>query len=212
MNEQYGPPLKFFNVMGKGELRSGKLMIACIAIGVIMGTAIVSLVKQNSKLHDANLQLQQERIMYGFPNAEGVFVSERQIPERHIAGFVTEFLNNFYNFAPESAVTNGNEALRMMSPRMRAAEEEGLKASAKQSVDQQITQVLVRTSPYTFEVDNKAGGYVVSFKAARYRATLNTVFDRKRYDIKLLIKAVKPSKHFEWAVVADDMDSQEIMQ
>lgn len=212
MNEQYGPPLKFFNVMGKGELRSGKLMIACIAIGVIMGTAIVALVKQNSKLHDANLQLQQERIMYGFPNAEGVFVSERHIPERHIAGFVTEFLNNFYNFAPESAVTNGNEALRMMSPRMRAAEEEGLKASAKQSVDQQITQVLVRTSPYTFEVDNKAGGYVVSFKAARYRATLNTVFDRKRYDIKLLIKAIKPSKHFEWAVVADNMDYQEIMQ
>lgn len=212
MSEQYGPSLKLFNVMGKGELRTGRMMIACIAIGVIMGGVIVALVKQNIKLHETNQQLQQQRVMYGFPNSEGVFVSERQIPERHITGFVTEFLNNFYNFSPESAFTNANESLRLMSPRFRAAQEEPLKASAKQSEDQQITQVFVRTTPYKVEMDTKAGGYVVSFKGARYRATLSTVFNRKRYDIKLLIKAIKPSKHFEWAVVADNMQYQEITQ
>src|SRR5690606_34025291 len=106
-----------------------------------------SLAQQNIKLHETNLSLQQERVMYGFPNAEGIFISERQIPERHISAFVGEFVDNFYNFSPESAYTNINEALRMMSPRMRAAEEEVLKAAAKQAVDQHITQVFVRTSP-----------------------------------------------------------------
>ncbi|KIL03217.1 hypothetical protein EGJ28_16690 [Stutzerimonas xanthomarina] len=210
MNEQYGPPLKFFNVLGKGELRAGRMMIASIAIGVIMGGVIYSLAQQNIKLHETNLGLQQERVMYGFPNAEGIFISERKIPDRHISAFVGEFVDNFYNFAPESAYTNVNAALRMMSPRMRAAEEELLRASAKQSVEQQITQVFVRTGPVTVEMDPKAGGYVASFRAARYRATLSTVFNTSRFDVKFLIKPVKPSKHFEWAVVIDDKQVQEI--
>ncbi|MNR49857.1 hypothetical protein D3C85_1692910 [compost metagenome] len=51
---------------------------------------------------------------------------------------------------------------------------------------------------------------MVSFTAERHRATLNRVFNKAKYNVKILIKPVKPSKFYEWAVVADDFDIQEI--
>ncbi|MGF6282224.1 hypothetical protein ABH908_000291 [Pseudomonas frederiksbergensis] len=211
MSDNYGVPLRYFNLLGKGELRSGRIIVAFIAATVVLSAVIWSLVNQNLELQRTNVELQAQRVMYGFPNSEGVFISESQIPDKHIIAFTSVFLDNFFNFTPESSFANANEALRLMSPRMRALQEDGLKNTAKQSEDQQITQVFVRTTKYQIEYD-KAVGYVVSFKASRYRATLSTVFDRRKYNIKILIKPVKVSKHFEWAVVADDMQQQEIIQ
>lgn len=211
MSDKYGVPLKYFNLLGQGELRSGRIIVAFFAVTIVLAAVIAAVANQNIALQRANTELQGQRIMYGFPNAEGVFVSEKQIPERHIIAFVSVFLDNFYNFTPESSFSNANEALRLMSPRFRALQEVNLKTVAKQSEEQQITQVFVRTSPFKIESEPSVG-YVVSFKASRYRATLSTVFDRKKYDVKLLIKPVKVSKHFEWAIVADDMQQQEITQ
>lgn len=105
----------------------------------------------NTELQRTNLELQGQRVMYGYPNADGVFVSENAIPERHLISFVSVFLDNFYNFTPESSFTNANEAMRLMSSRLRAVQEDTLKIVAKQSAEQQITQVFVRTSPYKIE-------------------------------------------------------------
>ena len=96
----------------------------------------------------------------------------------------------------------------MMSPRLRALKEDSLKIVANQSVEQQITQVFTKSSPY--QVEFTPQGYVVSFTAERHRATLNRVFNKAKYNVKILIKPVKPSKFYEWAVVADDFDIQEI--
>lgn len=211
MDKEYNVPLKYFNLLGQGELRSGRIIVAFIAMSIILLSTIGVLVSGNTSLQRTNAELQSQRVMYGFPNADGVFVSEKAIPERHLIAFTSVFLENFYNFTPESALTNANDALRLMSPRFRALQEENMKSIAKQSDEQQITQVFVRTTPYKLETD-PASGYIVSFQASRYRATLSTVFDRKKYNVKILIKAVKPSKYFEWAVVADDMQAQEITQ
>ena len=97
-----------------------------------------------------------------------------------------------------------------MSPRFRAVQEETLKLVAKQSSEQQITQVFVRTSPYKIETTPQ--GYIVTFQALRYRATLNTVFGKAKFNVRILMKPVKQSKYFEWAIVADDLQTQEIAQ
>jgi len=209
MSDNYGVPLKFFNLLGKGELRSGRVIVAFIAVTILLGAIIKIQAEQNDQLTKANIELQGQRIMYGFPNSDGVFISQNKIPDSHIVAFVAVFLDNAFNFTPESSFTNANEAMRLMSPRLRALQEDNLKLTAKQSEEQQITQVFVRTSPFKIEHDPSVG-YVVSFQASRYRATLNTVFDRKKFNVKILIKPVKVSKHFEWAVVADDMKQQEI--
>jgi hypothetical protein len=208
MSEQYGPPLKQFNLLGASELRAGRAIITLIAVSAVLAVVIVVLINMNRSLQETNRILQSERIMYGFPNADGVFISERQIPQRHIIAFVAVFLDNYYNFTPQSARTNAEESLRMMSPRLRALKEDELKIVANQSVEQQITQVFTKSSPYQVEVSPQ--GYIVSFKAERNRATLNQVFRKTKYNVKILIKPVKPSKYYEWAVVADDFDIQEI--
>ena len=210
MSDKDNVPLKYFNLLGSGELRSGRIIVAFIAMTVVLAGVIVVQVKENIALQEANTQLQSQRVMYGFPNSEGVFVSATQIPEHHIIAFTSIFLENFYNFTPESALANANASMRMMSPRFRALQEDYLRSTAKQSEEQQIQQVFVRTTPYKVEVD--PNGYVVSFQASRYRATLNTVFNRGKFNVKILVKAVRPSKYFEWAVVADDLQVQEITQ
>jgi hypothetical protein len=201
-------PLKFYNILGGPELRQSRFMVGFMAVTLVLVATVFFLVRMNIELQRTNVALQNSRIMYGFPNAEGIFISENQIPERHIKAFVTTFLNNYYNFTPESATANAVEALRMMSPRLRAVQEENLMIVARQSAEQQITQVFTNSTPYTITIE-PGQGYVVSFIGERNRATLSRVFDKKRYEIKFLIKPVKPSKHFEWAVVIDDFNIQE---
>ncbi len=206
---KYGAPMKLFNILGASEIRQSRLMVALLFVATILGAVVIFLVIMNSDLQQTNRQLADERVMYGFPNAEGVFVSEKHIPKRHIEGFVTWFLLNNYNFTPESAEANASEALRLMSPRLRIKQEPSLKTLARQSVEQEITQVFALDSTYSIEY--KPGtGYIVSFKGQRVRATLNRVFSKTKFDVKLLIKPIKPSAHFEWAVVVDDFWVQEI--
>lgn len=210
MSDKYGVPLGYFNLLGRGELRASRINVAFIAVTVILTGVIVYLINWNNHLQDVNVELQGQRVMYGYPNAEGVFVSENEVPERHIVAFTSVFLDNFYNFTPDSSFSNANEALRLMSPRFRAVQEETLKLVAKQSSEQQITQVFVRTSPYKIETTPQ--GYIVTFQALRYRATLNTVFGKAKFNVRILMKPVKQSKYFEWAIVADDLQTQEIAQ
>jgi len=205
----YGPPLKLFHILGAAEIRQSRLMIALLFVSTCLVAVIAFMVMMNLGMQTTNRKLQDERIMYGFPNAEGVFVSEKQIPRRHIEGFTSWFLANYYNFTPESAEANASEALRLMSPRLRVKQEQSLKTLARQSIEQAITQVFATDTPMTIEY--KPGtGYIVSFRGQRVRATVSQVFSSTKFDVKLLIKPVKPSAHFEWAVVVDDYIVQEI--
>lgn len=207
--KKYGPPLKMFNILGASELRQNRLMVVLLFVILALGAVAGYLVYQNIELTKANTRLSEDRVMQGYPNAEGVFVAEKVIPRRHVEGFVTWYIQNYYNFTPESSEANATEALRLMSPSLRIKQEVPLKALARQSIEQEITQVFATTTPYTIEY--KPGqGYIVSFQGQRIRATLNSVFRKQKYDVKLLLKAVKPSAHFEWALVVDDYITQEI--
>lgn len=208
-SSKYGPPLKQFNLLGASELRVSRIMVVLIFI-ILAAVVVVSfLIYQNVQLSHDNARLSEDRVMYGYPNAEGVFVSEKAIPRRHIEGFVTWFIQNYYNFTPDSAEENASEALRIMSPNLRIKQEAALKTLARQSIEQEITQVFAPDSKYTIEY--KAGtGYIVSFRGQRVRATLNKVFNTRKFDVKILIKPVKPSAHYDWALVVDDFIVQEI--
>ncbi|MFL1449103.1 hypothetical protein ACI77O_11980 [Pseudomonas tritici] len=205
----YGPPLKQFNLLGASELRKNQLMVILLFVIAALGAGCVALINMNIEMTKANTKLSDERVMYGYPNAEGVFVAEKVIPRRHIEGFVSWYIQNYYNFTPSSAEANASEALRLMAPGLRVKQESMLKSLAKQSIEQEITQVFAVTTKYT--IDYKPGqGYIVSFQGQRIRATLNQVFRKQTYDVKLLLKPVKPSAHFEWALVVDDYITQEI--
>ncbi|MAG64928.1 MAG: hypothetical protein CMK74_03520 [Pseudomonadales bacterium] len=209
MTKKYEPQLKYFNLLGGAELRQSRLMVAFIVVIVVLVVVVFNLVRMNTALQVANVALQKERVMYGYPNGAGMFVSSKQIPDHHLTAFTTTFLDNYYNFTPESSFANADEALRLMSSRLRALQEANLKVVARQSAEQQITQVFARTSEIKIELDPSMG-YIVSFTGKRHRSTLNAIFRTNVYSIKMLIKPVRPSAHFEWAVVVDDIQIQEI--
>jgi hypothetical protein len=206
---KYGPPMKLFNILGASEIRQSRIMVVLIFIIIAAAIIVAFLITQINQLQGANTRLSDSRVMYGYPNAEGVFVSEKHIPRRHVEGFVSWYLQNYYNFTPDSAEANATEALRIMSPRLRVKQEAALKTLARQSIEQQITQVFAKDTPFTIE-EKPGVGYIVSFKGTRIRATLNRVYLQSQFDVKLLLKPVKPSAHFEWAMVVDDIIVQEI--
>ena len=206
---KYLVPKKLFNIIGASEVRQSRLMIALFFVIIVAVAVCFMLVRMNIELQASNRQLSSERVMYGFPNREGFFVSQTQIPRTHIEGFMSWFIDNYNNFTPESAAANANEALRLMAPSLRIKQEEPLKTVAQQSKDQQITQVFARETEYTIEFEPGVG-YWVSFRGQRIRATLNRVFSKAQFDMKFLIKPVKPSAHFEWAVVVENFWAQEI--
>lgn len=207
--EEYGPPMKLFNVLGAAELKQMRLLIVLGFVILVMTTIVIGLLKMNWELQETNRTLQSERVMYGFPNGEGVFISERTLPDSHLRGLVTWFVQNYYNFTPESAQANANEALRLMTPKLRARLEDALKKLAQQSIEQNITQVFAVDTK--IEIENQPGiGYVATFRGQRLRATLNQVFSKQHFQVKLLIKPVKPSAHFAWAAVVDDFIVQEL--
>jgi len=206
---KYGPPLKLFNILGASELRQSRIMVVLLFVIAAASVIISFMIFQIVELQRANTRLSEDRVMYGYPNAEGVFVSEKAIPRRHIEGFVTWFIQNYYNFTPDSAEENATEALRIMSPALRIKQEQALKTIARQSIEQEITQVFAPNSKYHIEF--KPGtGYIVSFKGQRIRATLKQIFNNKKFDVKILLKPVKPSAHYDWALVVDDFIVQEI--
>ena len=133
-----------------------------------------------------------------------------KIPVAHLNAFTSTFLENFYKFTPETAQANANAALRLMSPRLKGLEEQSKISLAKQSKEQEVSQAFRRETPFTYE--QHANGYSVSFETCRYRTTLNTIFSRQRYRVQVLLTPVNPSNGFEWAVVADDLQVQEITQ
>jgi hypothetical protein len=202
-------PLKFFNLIGSSELRASRLVIGFIAVTVVLTVVIALLIKLLGDMQQTVRTLESERVMYGFPNSEGVFVSSKQIPDAHIKGFISVFTDNFFNYTPESVESNATEALRMMSTRLRSLQEDKLRTVAKSVYEQQITQVFSKTAEYKVE-QWKDYGYIVSFPAKRHRVVLNDVFSKSSYVVKILIKPVKPSKHFEWAIVVDDFQIEEI--
>lgn len=206
---KYGPPLKMFNILGASELRQSRIMVVLLFVILAAAVIVSFLIFQVVELQRANTRLSEDRVMHGYPNAEGVFVSEKVIPRRHVEGFVSWYIQNYYNFTPDSAEANATEALRIMSPTLRIKQEHPLKTLARQSIEQEITQVFAPEGKY--HIEYKPGtGYIVSFKGQRIRATLNKVFNTRKYDVKLLLKPVKPSAHFEWALVVDDFIAQEI--
>lgn len=148
--------------------------------------------------------------MYGFPNADGVFVSSKVIPEAHLLGFVHYFLDNYYNFNPNSALSNINEALRLMSNNLRARQEQPLRIIATTSREQQITQTFTRNKSKDMSFEVTPQGYITKFEGDRYRSTLGKTFNHCKYEVALKLTPVRLSAHYAWGVVVDDISAREI--
>lgn len=62
--KKYGPPLKQFNILGTSEIRNSRLIVVVMFVSLALVSVIGFLVKQNRELQDANVKLNDERVMY----------------------------------------------------------------------------------------------------------------------------------------------------
>lgn len=100
------------------QFEMGAFRTTVVAVGVIalLAAALVAVLWSNHEKDLLNRQLAKERVMLGFQDERGVFVSSAVLPERIIVRFARGFVANFYNFSPYAVVENLEEARKLMSP------------------------------------------------------------------------------------------------
>lgn len=100
------------------QFEMGAFRTTVVAVGVIalLAAALLAVLWSNHEKDVLNRQLAKERVMIGFQDERGVFISSAVLPERIIVRFARSFVSNFYNFSPYAVVENLEEARRFMSP------------------------------------------------------------------------------------------------
>ncbi|NVL48723.1 hypothetical protein F2S72_01780 [Pseudomonas syringae pv. actinidiae] len=140
---------------------------------------------------------------------EQVVASTNAIALSDVQRCAASFVQSYYNITPATATGAKDQALVVMSGKLRETQAAPLDEQATQSVQQEITQRFVIDSGLNIKTDADSG-YHVEFRGTRTRSTLNTVFSAKKYAVKLLIRTVQPSPTQDWAMVVDEITASEI--
>lgn len=98
----------------------GAFRTTIMSVGVIVVLLIVIIAQLSAlRSRDAMItELSEKRVMIGFPDDSGMFVSAKKIPERIIVNFARGFVANMYNFSAYNVTENTDEARRLMSPQL----------------------------------------------------------------------------------------------
>jgi hypothetical protein len=180
------------SILWRGEERNGKLIGAllivtvCMSIVIAAGTAVI-IDQQN-----AIARLSNERIMFGFPDEDGIFVSSNTVPESFIIRYAKDFASNLYNYDFRSAKLNMTEARQMMT--LEKAEEwtPDFQRKVTQAVEQRIGETLFYTKPPT--IKTRSDGYDVSLPARLTRYQGGEVWFDKDVVVEVALKVVEPTK------------------
>lgn len=195
--------IPFRNIIGRFEIIDfqTKIFFVLVVISLVVGMGI--LFKENQALREANANLRETNIMYGYPNQDGVFVSSKSTPEGHIRAFVESFTNNFFNYDHNTISPNISLAKSMMCPGYRLAADPSLEQNEKSVKNNRIEQVTaadIKPGKVRIERDKAGRGYEVTFNAKSSRSTLNKIYLREAGTVSLVLVRVKPSATYEWGL------------
>lgn len=98
------------------DLVLSRYQILTIAIAIIALVAVGSLLYSNIQKDKVIADLSKNKTMIGFPNKDGVFVSTSTTPDYVVLRFARLFVDNFFNYTPDGAAQNLDEARHMMDP------------------------------------------------------------------------------------------------
>ena len=169
------------------ERTNTRLMVgAGLGLVILLGV-IVCMGLYIAHLESVNTQLANNRIMYAFPNEDGVLVSARRRPPIMVKRYAREFLSNRFTYDADSVIPNFRRAANMVVPHQAVALAHKLKRLAKKVQSQELSQKLTILSESGLQEAD--GGYVYTLRGQieRYVAT---TFDT-RYSVQLVVKMQK---------------------
>lgn len=98
----------------------GAFRTTIMSVGVIVILLIIILVQLGAlRAKDGVIgELSEKRVMIGFPDESGMFLSAKKIPEVIVVRYARNFVANMFNFSIYNVTENLDEARRFMSPQL----------------------------------------------------------------------------------------------
>lgn len=142
----------------------GAFRTTIVAVSVIALLSIIIIYQYTAlRSKDALIErLSKERVMIGYPDERGYFVSASKLPERVILNYARGFTANMFNWSSYNVVENLEEARKLMTPSLANDHvkffEEIIATSKRDAVSRRF-EIKAYKSPIQIR-----GGYIVQFQ------------------------------------------------
>ena len=161
------------------------MVIILILTVVAMGTALLSMNAQNTKL--AN-----NRIMYAFPDEDGVLVSSRRRPPAAVKRYARDFVSNRFNYDADTVEANFKRAANMVVPGKAVGVARQLRDLAERIQNLQLSQKTTILQESGLEESDTGYLYRMRGRVERYVATsYDTTY---RVEIAVRLEKVTPTE------------------
>lgn len=160
---------------------SGLLLVTVIGLGI-------ALMHMNAQ----NTELANNRIMYAFPDEDGVLVSSRRRPPAAVKRYARDFVANRFNYDPDTVEPNFKRAANMVVPGKAVSVARQLRSLAVRVDDLELSQKTTILKESGLEESDIGYLYRMRGRVERYVATS---YDKTyRVEIAVRMEKVTPTE------------------
>lgn len=160
---------------------SGLLLLVVIGLGIAL-----------MHLNAQNTQLANNRIMYAFPDEDGVLVSSRRRPPAAVKRYARDFVANRFNYDPDTVESNFKRGANMVVPGKAVGVARQLRGLADQVRKLELSQKTTILKESDLEESDRGYLYRMRGRVERYVAT---TFDTTyRIEIAVRLEKVTPTE------------------
>ncbi|MEQ9223834.1 MAG: hypothetical protein RJQ08_11495 [Salinisphaeraceae bacterium] len=177
----------FESVLARFETSNTKLWVGLGAVIAALLVVIAFMGWYIAQVEDQKTLLANNRIMYAFPNDDGILVSSRRRPEAMVKRFGRDFLANRYTWDEDTVSRNFEAAARMVMPSRAVALARDLQVLSdriqRNNISQKITlleesDLVEIDGGYTYKVRGRIERYVASTFDTAYRTQIEVRLEK----------------------------------
>ena len=169
----------------RAEVMVSRLWLALGVLVLAFGAICSAMITSIKSLHEENGRLQRSRIMFGFPNEQGVFISSEKRPEYMVVRFAREYVNNLYNYDDVAVDENFKQVAKMMDPAIALSEAQVLSKIAQDVHSTKVSQSFARYRERPLQEDAEFYTYIVEGKVRGQLGSTPTRADEVQITVKL---------------------------
>lgn len=190
----------------RAEVWVGRLWVALIVFALVAGLIGSAVVMHIRSLHQEISTLERSRVMFGFPNEQGVFVSSNKRPEYMVVRFAREYVNNLYNTDEFSVEENFRQVAKMMDPSIALGEGAQLARIAQEVRSSKASQSFARYKEMPLIEDDESYTYICEGRISGHLGS--TITRNNIVKITVRLKKVTPTTARAEGLVVARMDEQ----
>lgn len=202
---------RLYHILGASELREARTQFLLMSVAFLLALALLGAAIIIFSYHKRIKNLEDNRIMQGFAIGDGVFVSDKKMPDAHVRSFIREWISCAENYNPETIVEAQSCAKEMMDPALIVDNQENfekLKRDIKQfNVEQIATLKKTKDKSEMISIEpTDQGTFKVKVEIRRTKLTNDEWYEKDVKRETFEIAKVFVSKQYRWGLRVKSFD------